>query len=337
MAKLNQMLTLMTISVLLIGLAFGYMVYKDFIKPAQVSQVPFGGAPSTPSQAGKPLKVNVYLRDAFNPTNAILASTVKGRVYEIGTPDSALSSPLTAYLDSAVNNGGVLAFQAMRVFAGQSYKIKIWDDTTTPIYYAKVVTVDLPYYSPEATVDTYPTEVRLEAIGTFADPMQSDATGAGGASLPTGVTSDATNNVVKINKSAVVDSTISIRIPLTIANVKSNSVLKNVVLRPIQDTSSPLPTNVFTSVILQYKEGKSFAFPTTDITGYVQSQSPIPIGDLQGGDSGIYYLTINLDKGSLTTGSFKFILDDLGNWLATDPVAGQSGASPVSITIEVVQ
>jgi len=337
MAKLNQMLGLMTVAVLLIGLAFGYMVYKDFLKPAQVSQVPFGGAPTTPSQAGKPLKINVYLRDAFNPTNAILASTIKGRVYDAGTPDSALTSPLTAYLDSAVNSNGILAFTSMRTFAGQTYRIKIWDDTAVPNYYAKVVDVNLPYYSPEATVDTYPTEVRLEAIGTFADPMQADATGAGGASLPAGVTSDATNNVVKINKSAVVDSTISIRIPLAIANVESNSVLKNVVLRPIQDTSSPLPTNVFISVVLQYKEGKSFAFPTTDLTSYVQSQSPIAIGDLQGGDSGIYYLTISLDKSSLTTGSFKFILDDLGNWLATDPVAGQSGATPVTITIQVVQ
>jgi hypothetical protein len=330
------MLSLMTVSVLLIGLAFGYMVYKDFFKPAQVTQPPFGGGPTAPSQPGKPLKVNVYLRDAFNPTNAILASTVKGRIYEAGIPDSALASPLTAYLDSASNSGGVLSFQAMRVFAGQSYKVKIWDDTTTPTYYAKVVIVNLPYYSPEATVDTYPTEVRLEAIGTFADPMQSDATGAGGASLPTGVTSDATNNRVRINKTAVVDSTVTVRIPVTIANVKSNSVLKNVVLRPIQDTSSPLPTNAFVSVTLQYKEGKSFAFPTTDITSYVQAQSPITIGDLQGGDSGIYYLTVSLAKDSLTVGSFKFIFDDLGNWLATDPVAGQSGASPVEITIQVV-
>jgi hypothetical protein len=335
MAKLNQLVGLMTIAVFIIALAFGYMAYRDFIRPAQITQFPGGGV-SAPSQLGKPLKINVYLRDAFNPTNAILESTVKGRVYEAGIPDSALTSPLTAYLDSATNNGGILSFQAMRTFAGQSYKIRIWDDTVAPKYYAKVVTVNLPYYSPEATVDTYPTEIRLEAIGTFADPMQSDATGAGGTSLPTGVTSDAANNRVRINRSAVVDSTVTVRIPLTIANVKSNSVLKNVVLRPIQDTSAPLPTNVFTSVVLQYKEGRSFAFPTTDITSYVQSQSPIAIGDLQGGDSGIYYLTISLDKNSLTTGSFKFILDDLGNWLATDPVAGQSGASPVEITIQVV-
>jgi hypothetical protein len=165
--------------------------------------------------------------------------------------------------------------------------------------------------------------------------MQTEATGSGGGALQTGVTSSASANKVTINRTAATDSTITVRFEVTLANVGVGSKLKNVVLRPIQDTSNPLPTTAFTSATLIYKEGTNFNVPS-DILSYVSSQTPISLGDWNSGTSGKYYLTVSLDKASLSNGRFYFRLDDLGNWLATDPIAGQSGAPSEAFYIEVV-
>jgi len=329
-------MTILVIALISLG---GFVVYKEFMPVKQQAAQPY--TPQAPAPSGYtpfPLgSLVVYLKDVNNPSNIVSTSTVKGRVYSLSTPDSAIASPITAYLDSATINSGKLTFQAGKITTASAYKVKVWDDSSSPTWYPELVVVNVPALDPNlgATAQYTADDILLSKIGTFADSMQSEATGSGGGSLQTGVTSTAASNKVTINKTIATDSTITVRFEVTLANVGVGSKLKNVVLRPIQDTSSPLPTTAFTSATLIYKEGTNFNVPS-DILSYVSSQTPISLGDWNSGTSGKYYLTVSLDRASLSNGKFYFRLDDLGNWLATDPISGQSGASSEAFYIDVV-
>jgi hypothetical protein len=334
--KQNSLMNILVIA--LIALA-AFVIYKEFIPVKQQAVQPYQSqlpAPSgyTPFPLGS---LVVYLKDVNNPSNVVSTATVKGRVYYLSTPDSAVASPITSYLDSATINSGKLTFSAGKVMTANTYKVKIWDDTSSPTWYPELVIVNVPALDPNlgASAQYTTDDILLSKIGTFADPMQSEATGSGGGSLQTGVTSSASTNKVTINRTTATDSTITVRFEVTLANTGVGSKLKNVVLRPIQDTSNPLPTTAFTSATLIYKEGTNFNVPS-DILSYVSSQTPISLGDWNSGTSCKYYLTVSLDKASLSNGKFYFRLDDLGNWLATDPIAGQSGASSEAFYIDVV-
>jgi hypothetical protein len=333
--------TLIGLLVLLMLVFVAFMGYKEFIKPQQVQPVQPGVQPQPQGYTPFPLgTLAIYVKDAANPSNIVTTSTVKGKVFSISTPDSAIASPITAYLDSDTidTSTGKLEFTAKKVMTANSYKVKIWDDSSTPIWYPELVVVNIPALAPELGASAQHTaeDVLLSKIGTFADPMQVEATGSGGGALQTGVTSSATNNKVTINITQVTDSTITIRFEITLANIGVGAKLKNVVLRPIQDTTNPLPTTAFTAASLVYKEGTNFNAPS-DILSYVTGQTPISLGDWGDGTSGKYYLTVSLSKSALANGNkFYFRLDDLGNWLATDPIAGQSGASSVNFYIEVI-
>jgi len=335
--KQNTLMTLLVISLIALG---GFVVYKEFKQQAVQPYVPQVPAPSPSGYTPFPLgTLAIYLKDANNPSNIVSTTTVKGKVYSISTPDSAVASPVTAYLDSDTidTSTGKLEFTSKKVLTANAYKAKIWDDSSSPTWYPELVVVNIPALDPNLGASAQHTsdDILLSEIGTFADPMQSEATGSGGGSLQTGVTSYASSNYVKINKTQATDSTITIRFEVTLANTGVGSKLKSVVLRPIQDTSSPLPTTAFTSASLVHKEGTNFNTPS-DVLSYISSQTPISLGDWDSGTSGTYYLTVSLDKSSLSDGSFYFRLDDLGNWLATDSVAGQSGASSQYFYIQVV-
>jgi hypothetical protein len=330
--------TLMTVLVFALIALGAFVVYKEFMPVKQQAVQPL--PPQVPVQGYTPFplgSLSVYLKDANNPSNIVSTPTVKGRVYSLSTPDSAIASPITAYLDSATISSGKLTFSAGKVMTASAYKVKIWDDSSSPTWYPELVVVNVPALDPNlgASAQYTTDDILLSKIGTFADPMQTEATGSGGGALQTGVTSSASANKVTINRTTATDSTITVRFEVTLANVGVGSKLKNVVLRPIQDTSSPLPTTAFTSATLIYKEGTNFNIPS-DILSYVSSQTPISLGDWNSGTSGKYYLTVSLDRASLSNGKFYFRLDDLGNWLATDPIAGQSGAPSEAFYIEVV-
>jgi hypothetical protein len=328
--------TLIGLLVLLMFVFVAFLGYKEFIKPQQVQPV----VPGQPAPAGYtpfPLgTLAIYVKDANNPNNAVTTATVKGKVYDIGV--SNVASPLTPYLDSATNNNGALSFQAKKVLTGTSYKVKIWDDSASPAWYAQLVTVNIPALDPSLGANAQYTapDVLLEKIGTFADPMQVEATGAGGGSLQTGVTSSASTNTVTINKTQVTDSSITIRFQVTFANTGIGSKLKQVVFRPIQDQTNPMPTNAFTGATFTYISGSNLGLPG-DVLSYVTSQQPIALGDWTDSTSATYYFQVTLDKASLANGqTFYFRIDDLGNWLATDPIDGSSGASSQYIKITVV-
>jgi hypothetical protein len=314
----------------------GYMIYKG-MPQAQIQQIPSPYPTYKTGYTPFPLgTLAIYVKDANNPNNIVTTATIKGKVYDAGV--SNVASPLTPYLDSATISNGVLSFQAKRVLTGNSYKVKIWDDSSTPTWYAQLVTVNIPALDPSLGANAQYTapDVLLEKIGTFADPMQVEATGAGGGPLQTGVTSSASTNTVTINITQVTDSSITIRFQVTFANIGIGSKLKQVVFRPIQDQINPMPTNAFTSATFTYVSGSNLGLPG-DVLSYVTSQQPIPMGDWSDSTSATYYFQVTLDKASLANGqTFYFRIDDLGNWLATDPIDGSSGAPSVNFKITVV-
>lgn len=333
--------TITTLLAVFLVLAVGYILLN--MSGIQLFQAQQTGQPSAPRQSvgyqPYPMgTLTVYLKDKANPTNPVLTSTVKAKVFSLETQRSAVASPITPYLDSddIDTSTGAVEFTAKKVYTGNSYWVKVWDSASTPTWYAELVRVDIPAYT-DANVNSFTApDVMLSRIGAFADPMQEDATGSGGGSLQTGVSSDHTNNKVTIDLSDATDPTITVRFKLTFANSVVNSRIKNVVLRPVQDTTSPMPTTAFTSATVSQVEGVNFGI-AGDILPYVSAQTPINLGDWTDSTSAKYYLQVSIDKASLSAGQkFYFRLDDLGNWLAVDDIAGQSGASPVYIMIEAV-
>jgi len=308
----------------------------------QVVTTPSGGVGDGEVTGYTPFPVGtmtVYLKDSTNPTNAVTTSTVDGKVYSADTPRSAVKSPITGYVDSddIDASDGSLDFTAKKIMTGTKYLLKVWDNTGSPTWYPELIDVDVPKLDPNlgASITYTLPDLYLDRIGTIADPMQSEATGAGGASLQTGVASSASSNTITINVSQATDDTITIRIPLTLSNTQTNSKLKEMVLKPIQDTTNPMSTTAFTAATVTYISGTNMGIPG-NILPYVSGQTAIPLGDWDDSTSGSYYLQISLDKASLSSGdTFYFRLDDQGDWLATDDVAGQSGASSQYVKITV--
>lgn len=314
-------------------------IFGVYYITTQTTQQIIGGGPQiTIPGAYTPFPLSnlrIYLKDASSPTTSVGTSTVKGTIFSINTPDEGVRSPLTPYVDTAQISNGALSFTSGKVMTSTSYKLKIWDSASTPTWYPELKVISVPALP--SGVDNYTGEdVYLTKIGTFADIMQADATGAGGGSLPTGVTSSHATNTITINSSKVATDTFTIRIPLTFANVVTGSKIKNVVLVPKQDTSDPFPVSAFSSATLTYASGTNFNV-VSDLMPYIMSQQPLPLGDWTDATAGVYYLQITLIKSQLTDDgqTFYFYLDDQGNWLATDNIAGQSGASPVYVKLLV--
>lgn len=327
--NLKQMFFAMFLLTLATIFSFYYIVTKGQLK--QVEPTP-GTAPA--GYVSFPLSsFKIYLKDEASPASSIASNTIYGRLYSVSTPDNAIASPLTPYVDQGQNSNGVITFSSGKVMTATSYKLRIWDTASTPVFYPKLITVTIPALPSEITSYSGD-DVLLERIGTFADPMQADATGAGGGPLPTGVTSSHATNTIIINATRVTTDTFTIRIPLTLANIQTASKLKNVVIKPMQDTTKPIPVTAFSSATLTYVGGTNFNV-VSDILPYISSQQPIQLGDWTDAVAGSYYLQLTLVKAALTTddSAFYFYIDDQGNWLATDPIAGQSGASAVSIKI----
>ncbi len=329
--------TMNNLVLLAIFALFGYLLYSSGALNFQVTPTPTGETPAvptgyTPWAVGE---VDIPLRDAFNPSSAIASTTIQAKVFSEDTPDSILASPTTPYLDSATSSGGKIALTGKRMLTGHTYKVVLKDTASTPVYYAKKKDISIPALDPNLGGSyVYTTEnVQLEKIGTFADVLQS-CTGPGGASLPTGVS--VSGQTITINKTEAT-SPVTIRCSVKFANTVANSILKDVVFRPIQDTSDPMPVNAFTSVSLTYDSGTNFNLPS-DLTAYVSGQTPINIGDVSSSDSGNYYIQFTVDTSSLSDGdTMLFKVDDLGNWLATDPYAAQSGATAAGFSITTTE
>jgi len=325
---------------ILIVVGFFFLAYYTQPQSQQVVVTPGQQAITpgyTPWAVGT---VKIGLKDKANPTTVITTSTIRGRVYSFDTPDSAVISPTTPYLDSdsdGPDSSGYLSFTGNKLYTATSYKVKIWDSASSPSYYPELVRIDIPALDPSlgASYSYTASDVYLMKIGTFATVLQS-CTGAGGGSLPTGVTVDTNNQLVKINITSAT-SPVTLRCTLRFGNTVANSYLKDVVLHPVADQSSPMPTNAFTSATLTRYSGTDFGLPG-DIIGYISGQLPISVDSLlDSSKSGDYYLQFSIDLSGLSSGQkFHFKVDDLGKWLATDDIAGQSGATAAGFTIQIV-
>ena len=118
---------------------FGYLIYSQQVPKQQVITGPSQVSTPTGYQPFPLGTLVVPLKDAKNPNQIITTSTIKGKVYDVSVSDVA--SPLTPYLDyDAIDTAtGKLEFTSGRLLTATSYKLKVWDDASTPAYYAQLI------------------------------------------------------------------------------------------------------------------------------------------------------------------------------------------------------
>lgn len=285
--------------------------------------------------------LSVYMKDAANPTTAVVTSTVKGKVYTVDTLRSAIISPTTPYVDqdTAIDtSNGNLDFTGKKVQTNTKYQVKVWDSAASPTWYPVLFTVTVPAFDPSLGASaqyTAPDEM-MQKVGTIADVMQDEAVGAGGGTIPTGSTSShAYDNVtIDLSDSSAL-STITLRLKLTMANTGGSTVLHNMVIKPMQDTTNPMPVTAFTAASMTYVDGTNLNIPG-NVLPYISGQNEIPLGEWGDGVSAHYYLQVSLDEASLTAGNkFMFYVDDQGGYLKSDDIAGQNGAASKNFFIVV--
>jgi hypothetical protein len=318
---------------------FGYFIAKDqgfigqqmtqptgqVVQPAVQGYVPFALA-----------SLDVYLYDNANKNSLVTETSVKGYVYPAGTSDADIANPITPIVDSATVSSGKLSFTARKVQTGTSYRIKITDTSATPVWYGKVVDVNVPQLSAAlgASATWTAPNVYLDKIGTFATFSSAACTGAGGAPLPNGASYS--SGVLTLNKAVLGSTGINTyRCEIQIANVAPGTVLKDVVIHPQADPSAPLPTTSFMSASLGYVTGTNYNLPS-DILSFVTSGAPIRVGDVTASQDGKYYLQFTIDQTQYQVGSFYFYLDDLGKYLGQSSVDNGYGAQPKSLKIQVI-
>lgn len=349
MPKTNMALVAIALVAIVVG---GVFVANTLglLPTQQANQAGQGGQPATVGGGGTggavsayPVDLQVPLKDAANPTTSVTTATVTGRIYSSATADDTVKNALTSYLDSnTVTSAGILNFTGKQTINGNTYKLKIWDNTASPTWYATLVPFTVSssnqFYSGAIALP----QQSLDRIGTFSDAMVEDATLSDGTAITTyatavNSTSNASYNTLRINISESAATTLSYRVPLVIGQGTVNAKLKNVVMKPQQSTTSGIPVTAFTAASITYRDGVNFFPAVSNILTYVQNQQPITIGELGSGTVGRVYLAFTLDKSSVAAGqSFMFFLDDNSNWLGTDSVAGQQTASPANFTISIV-
>ncbi len=305
---------------------------------------PISAAAYTPFPLGT---VTVNVKDAATSTSSVTTTTVKGNTYPSSYTKDQINNVQTQPIASVADAAGVISFSAGSFLTGTSYQMRVWDSASTPAYYPELISLTTPAYSPSVGSNapwTYAdsdekTYVTLKKVGAFANPMgTTNASGVGGGSLPTGVTSQASTNTITINQTALTTSSIAFRITANLADNVTGSYIKNVVMKPMPDTTNPMSQTAFTSVTFTPNGNSLPVSVPNDITSYVNGLQPVSLGDWSSSTSVSYYLGVTIDNSSIKNNDkFLFYLDDQKNYQGTDDLVGKMGATAASITITVTQ
>jgi hypothetical protein len=116
-----------------------------------------------------------------------------------------------------------------------------------------------------------------------------------------------------------------------------DKVVKDPALCFVNDLSNPFEGNEFRSVTAQRRTGTDFGIPS-DITNYVNQADCISLGSqIDGGTSGTYRLTFNVDESLLTAGGdiMYVYIDDLGEYLGQDTLRGTKATASDAITLQI--
>jgi hypothetical protein len=114
-----------------------------------------------------------------------------------------------------------------------------------------------------------------------------------------------------------------------------NKAVKDPVICFVNDLSNPFDGNEFSSVTAQLRTGTDFGIPS-DITAYVNNADCVSLGVMHnGGESGTYRLTFNVDESLLTAGGDKMYIyiDDMGDHLGQDLLRGTKATASDAVTL----
>lgn len=206
----------------------------------------------------------------------------------------------------------------------------------------------LPYVPTDS--DTIATSFEFDEIITFAtidDPLDESAV-TGVINGQTNVSGESTStNELRVGADDVpangdtiyyneTNGDGQIYLDLAIGFSGGNTAVKDPVLCFVNDLTNPFEGNEFSSASAQLRTGTDFGIPSS-ITNYVNEMGCVPLGSfVDGGSSGTYRITLNLDE-SLTTagGDIMYIyIDDLGDHLGQDILRGTKATASSVVTIQ---
>jgi hypothetical protein len=118
----------------------------------------------------------------------------------------------------------------------------------------------------------------------------------------------------------------------------ANKAIKDMVLVFSKDRSNPFEGNEFSSVTVQHRTGTEFGIPA-EIKTYVNNADKISLGGMiNGGTTGTYRITFNMDESLLTAGGDILFMniDDMGDYQGTDLMKNTKATASDTITLAVV-
>ena len=265
-----------------------------------------------------------FYEEGVNPSDP------NANAYDTATVTSGVGATTNAKL-SACTVYGI-------VFGGANTYYDQWYNGETSSY--------LPYIETDESAIASAT-IRFDGIMTVAtidDPItENSVTGVVNGQTAVNTTgdgqeiilaSDADGAVLAYDESFDGAATGQFYLDLALGASGSNGFLKNPVLCFVSDLTQPFNGNEFSSVSMERRTGTDFGIPSS-ITNYVNDGSCISLGStMEGGQSGTYRVTFNVDESNFDTDDIMYIyMDDLGSHLGQDILRGPGATASAVVTI----
>ena len=327
MVKKNTWQAITGISLVVLVAIFGYVAFFGGV-PQQAVQTGGKGADVSEYVPFQLYEVNLQLRDAFDKI-AVPSGTFYAKVFEDNVNVDDMKDPRTPYVEmlspaTDFATSGILTAVKTKILTGNDYRALVYDTTGT--YYATTYDMSVPEL--EAGIDSYTFgPVYVEKIGSLGGVTT--ALGSVGVSvLQTG------GNAVYTIDLATAPSNIELTAKVSFTNEIAKSVIKDLVIRSVNDAQNPLDKNAISLVRVSLDKGDELGIPS-DITTEIKNGQKIELGDITDTTRAEYEFTIRLDKALLQSGdTFYIYFDDLGDYLGED-VNGDNGMTPKYIKIVV--
>jgi hypothetical protein len=321
-----------------------------FFQPLAVSDI---AGPTTPSDliSQQACELKPYMKLAVTTkvysSNSYTAASGTVKVYEDGVdPTSPNSNPkdtvtIASGTGNTTNSSLTSCTNYSVVFDGGSTYYDMWFGSgAQPLPY--VVTDESAISLATINFDNVLT------VATIDDPIDESATDGviNGQSNVSGEAGSSNELQVGTDSSPADDDDIYYNVTngdgqfyldLAIGFSGGDKVVKDPALCFVNDLSNPFEGNEFRSVTAQRRTGTDFGIPS-DITNYVNQADCISLGSqIDGGTSGTYRLTFNVDESLLTAGGdiMYVYIDDLGEYLGQDTLRGTKATASDAITLQI--
>ena len=325
--KKSNWIALQTIGILALVVLGAFWIFGGHPQQAVQTQGETAVSGYTPFQL---YEVNLQLRDAYNKVAVPSSSAFYGKVFEAGVSEKDMKDPRTPYVEmlspaTDFATSGILTATKTKILTNTDYKVLVYDENGQ--YYATVYDMKVPAL--ESGQDTYTFgPAYVEKIGDLVGITEVVENSSG-----VDVSVSGGNAVATINLASAPDNPY-FTVKFAFENNVPDSVVKDVVIRAVNDAQNPMDSDAIDSVRVSLDRGDNLGIDS-DLTSLIRSGQKIEVGDIEDGDRSVYEITVRLDKALLHSGETLYIyVDDLGDYLGED-VAGDNGMTPKYIKITV--